>query len=189
MEMNFNEENPVNPCGRDGQSSSAEVLKQLMTELGALLHAHPQHGGIVINYYNSVGQRIDSVNTQNFATDKWLETPKLQETTTTQEIPRQDVMTRAVEKTLESGYWWATTAWAVVYRIYQMKGYTGGIMQFVRDVKEWPWTKKLRIPCTYDSVQKPIVSGKLARSIDKWKEDGASEQMVKLGQTLLDLLN
>lgn len=72
MEMNFNEENPGNPCGRDGQSSSAEVLKQLMTELGALLHAHPQHGGIVINYYNSVGQRIDSVNTQNFATDKWL---------------------------------------------------------------------------------------------------------------------
>ena len=70
--MNFNEENPGNPCGRDGQSSSAEFLKQLMTELGALLHAHPQHGGIVINYYNSVGQRIDSVNTQNFATDKWL---------------------------------------------------------------------------------------------------------------------
>ena len=178
-----------NPNSQDGQSSSAEVLKQLMTELGALLHAHPQHGGIVINYYNSVGQRIDSVNTQNFATEKWLETPKLQATTTTQEVPRQEVMARAVEKTMASGYWWATTAWAVVYRIYQMKGYTGSIRQFVRDVEEWPWQKELRIPCTYDGVQKPIVSGKLSRTIDKWKEDGATDQMLKLGFALLDLLN
>ena len=72
MEMNFKEENPGNPCGHDGQSSSTEGLRQLMAGLSELLKSQPQNGGIVINYYNSVGQRIDSVNTQNFATDKWL---------------------------------------------------------------------------------------------------------------------
>ena len=104
-------------------------------------------------------------------------------------IPPPEAMARAVERTMAQGYWWASTAWAVVYRIYQMKGYSGGIRQFVREVEEWPWQKALAFPCTYDSVQKPIVGGKLMRTIDKWKDDGAMEQMQKLGQALFDLLN
>ena len=104
-------------------------------------------------------------------------------------IPPPEAMARAVERTMAQGYWWASTAWAVVYRIYQMKGYTGGIRQFVREVEEWPWQKKPIFPCNYDSVQKPIVGGKLMRTIDKWKDDGAMEQMQKLGQALFDLLN
>ena len=104
-------------------------------------------------------------------------------------IPPPEAMTRAVERTMAQGYWWASTAWAVVYRVYQMKGYTGGIRQFVREVEEWPWQKKPIFPCNYDSVQKPIVGGKLMRTIDKWKDDGAMEQMQKLGQALFDLLN
>ena len=103
--------------------------------------------------------------------------------------PPPEAMARAVERTMAQGYWWASTAWAVVYRVYQMKGYSSGIRQFVREVKEWPWQKALAFPCTYDSIQKPIVSGKLSGSIDKWKEDGAPEQMQRLGQRLLDLLN
>jgi hypothetical protein len=98
-------------------------------------------------------------------------------------------MARAVERTMAQGFWWASTAWAVVYRVYQMKGYLGGIRQFVREVEEWPWQKKPIFPCNYDSVQKPIVGGKLMRTIDKWKDDGAMEQMQKLGQALFDLLN
>ena len=70
--MNTIEDNPNSQDGLSGQPSPSEILSQMVDKLGALLHAHPQHGGIVINYYNSVGQRIDSVNTQNFATDKWL---------------------------------------------------------------------------------------------------------------------
>ena len=104
-------------------------------------------------------------------------------------IIQPEVMATALEKTMEEGYWWASTAWAVVYRVYQMEGFTGSIRQFVREVKEWPWQKALAFPCTYDSIQKPIVSGKLSGSIDKWKEDGAPEQMERLARRLLDLLN
>ena len=103
--------------------------------------------------------------------------------------PSPEAMARAVERTMAQGYWWASTAWAVVYRVYQMKGYSSGIRQFVREVEEWPWQKKPIFPCNYDSVQKPIVGGKLMRTIDKWKDDGAMEQMQKLGQALFDLLN
>ena len=104
-------------------------------------------------------------------------------------IIQPEVMATALEKTMEEGYWWASTAWAVVYRVYQMEGFTGSIRQFVREVKEWPWQKALAFPCTYDSIQKPIVSGKLSGSIDKWKEDGAPEQMERLARRLFDLLN
>ena len=103
--------------------------------------------------------------------------------------PPSEAMARAVEKTMAQGYWWASTAWAVVYRVYQMKGYTGGIRQFVREVEEWPLQKKPLFPCTYDGIQKPIVSGKLMRTVDKWKDDGAMEQMQKLGKALFNLLN
>ena len=37
----------------------------MVDKLGELLHDHPnRNSNITINYYNSVGQRIDSVTTQ-----------------------------------------------------------------------------------------------------------------------------
>lgn len=58
-------------------------------------------------------------------------------------IIQPEVMAKALERTMEEGYWWANTAWAVAYRIYQMEGFTGSIRQFVREVQEWPWQKTL----------------------------------------------
>lgn len=103
-------------------------------------------------------------------------------------IPSHDRLCRAIEQTMEDGLWWASTAWAVVFRVYQMKGYMGSISQFVREVDECEWKRSLAYQCSYDSVQKPIVSGKLSGNIEKWKEEGVMEQMIKLGNALLDLL-
>ena len=99
-----------------------------------------------------------------------------------------EAMVRAVEQTMTQGYWWANTSWAIVYRVYQMKGYKGSISQFEREIKTWPWKKELVFPCTYDGIQKPLSSGKLTRTIDKWEEDGASKQMINLGEALLNYL-
>ena len=140
---------------------------------------------IEIVYVASGGQHVDTIQSQNIYTYKRQNTSE----ETTSVIPPPEVMARAVERTMAQGFWWASTAWAVVYRVYQMKGYSGGIRQFVREVEEWPWQKKPIFLCNYDSVQKPIVGGKLMRTIDKWKDDGAMEQMQKLGQALFDLLN
>lgn len=103
-------------------------------------------------------------------------------------IPSHERLCRAIEQTMEDGLWWASTAWAVVFRVYQMKGYMGSISQFVREVDECEWKRSLAYQCSYDSVQKPIVSGKLSGNIEKWKEEGVMEQMIKLGMQLLDLL-
>lgn len=104
-------------------------------------------------------------------------------------LPSTEQMCQVVEQTMDNGLWWASTAWAVVFRVYQMKGYQGSIRQFVREVDSWKWNRTMAFPCTYDGIQKPLVSGKLSGSIEKWREEGAMRQMQVLGQALSDLLN
>ena len=171
-------------------SNEEESLLALLWE--SLSNGQRSNAPIVVNInsFNApVGQHNDHVDTVNFSMDKDGIISFEPVRGTGKSITPPEVMAKASEQTMEEGYWWASTAWAVVYRIYQMKGFTGSIRQFVRDVREWPWQKALAFPCTYDSIQKPIVSGKLSGSIDKWKEDGASEQMQRLAHRLLDLLN
>lgn len=89
---------------------------------------------------------------------------------------------------MSEGLWWASTAWAVVYRIYQMKGYKGNISQFILAVSQWVWNKEPDFACTYDAIQKPIASGKMIGNIEKWQGNGATEQMIRLGNYLLEHL-
>jgi len=170
-----------------GDMLPADVLTMLNEALERLHRAGHinQCSKIEFVYVAPGGQHVETIQSQNIYTYKRQSASE----ETTSVIPPPEVMARAVELTMVQGYWWASTAWAVVYRVYQMKGYLGGIRQFVREVEEWPWQKKPIFPCNYDSVQKPIVGGKLMRTIDKWKDDGAMEQMQKLGQALFDLLN
>jgi hypothetical protein len=73
--MNNMEDNPNGQEGLSGEPSPSEILSQMVDKLGELLNDHPnKNGNITINYYNSVGQRIDSVTTQNFSSDKWFKT-------------------------------------------------------------------------------------------------------------------
>ena len=196
--MSFKEDNPNNQEGLSGQPSPAEIIRQMVDRLGELLHNHPnKNGNITINYYNSVGQRIDSVTTQNFASDKWLKTSsdaavddkKQEEREHNDKTPPPKVMAWAVEKTIRDGHWWGNVSWSVVFRIYQMKGYQGSISQFVRDVSQWPFTMHISFECNDDAVGKPIRSGKIIRSLDKWAEDGASSQFVILGEALMEALS
>ena len=165
----------------DNNEDALEFINRLLEQLHQA--GHTNNGSkIEIVYVASGGQHVETqINIGAHPNEGSEESTSV--------TPPPEAMARAVERTMAQGYWWASTAWAVVYRVYQMKGYTGSISQFVREVEEWPWQKKPIFPCNYDSVQKPIVGGKLMRTIDKWKDDGAMEQMQKLGQALFDLLN
>ena len=165
----------------DNDEDALEFINRLLERLHQADYIN-QGSKIEIVYVASGGQHVETQIKIGAHPNEGSEEP-------TSVTPPPEVMARAVERTMAQGYWWASTAWAVVYRVYQMKGYSGGIRQFVREVEEWPWQKKPIFPCNYDSVQKPIVGGKLMRTIDKWKDDGAMEQMQKLGQALFDLLN
>ena len=101
-------------------------------------------------------------------------------------LPAIDQMKKAVQTTIDQGYWWASRAWAVVYRVWQMKGYNGSISEFVREVSEWKL--KSDYECNYDAVQKPIASGVLSGLPERWKAQGAQGQAVKLAEALLDEL-
>lgn len=102
------------------------------------------------------------------------------------QLPTADQMKQAVQATMEQGYWWASRAWAVVFRVYQMKGYCGSISEFVREVETW--NLKTEHDCSYDAVQKPIASGILSGMPERWKDQGAQGQAVKLAKALLEEL-
>lgn len=127
----------------------------------------PYAGIVITNRPNTIGASPD-VSTR----EKQLE-----------ELPTREEMIQAITRTVRDGYWWAARAWAVVYRVYQIKGYMSGVSQFVREVKEWK--VKTGFDCTYDSVQKPIAQGVFIGSPDKWVANGAQGQAVKLAQALL----
>ena len=103
------------------------------------------------------------------------------------QLPTTGQMKQAVEATVTQGYWWASRAWAVVYRVWQMKGYMKSYADFAREVGEWGL--KTGFECTYDAIQKPIAQGMFSGLPDKWTSQGAPGQAVKLAEALLDELN
>lgn len=103
------------------------------------------------------------------------------------QLPAPEQMKQAVEATVGQGYWWSSRAWAVVYRVYQMKGYMKGYTQFAREVNEWGI--KTGFECNYDAVQKPIATGMFSGMPDKWIEQGAQGQAVKLAYALIQELD
>ena len=99
------------------------------------------------------------------------------------ELPSREALIQAVTATEKEGLWWSSRSWAVVYRVYQMKGYKGSISEFVREVEAW--NLKTDYKCDYDAVRKPVASGILIGTPDRWKANGAQGQTVKLAEALL----
>ena len=98
-------------------------------------------------------------------------------------VPIKDQMKMAVAETLKQGFWWSNRSWAVVYRIYQIKGYKNSISQFVQEVEDWHL--ETTYSCNYDAVQKPLASGMYAGKPDSWEANGVQRQAVMLAKALL----
>ena len=186
--MNHNEEVPDFLDGL-GDMLPADVLKKVNELLEQLHRKDKDHqGSNIINIYASGSQHIDN---QYVFDGKVLEksfNTNQREGESKSEIPPPEAMVWAVEKTIKDGHWWGNVSWSVVYRIYQMKGYLGTVSQFVRDVSRWSFTMHIRYDCNDDAVGKPIRTGKISRSLDKWAEDGASSQFIILGEALMKAL-
>ena len=180
--MNHNEEVP-DFLGRLGDMLPADVLKVVNELLERVHRKDKDHQGSPVFIYAPGSQYVDKqFNFGDKAMGKHPIPPD------GQELPAPETMVWAVEKTIRDGHWWGNISWSVVYRIYQMKGYQGTISQFVRDVSRWPFTMHIRYDCNDDAVGKPIRTGKISRSLDKWAEDGASSQFIILGKALMKAL-
>ena len=103
------------------------------------------------------------------------------------QLPSEEQMKQAVTKTMLQGLWWSSRSWAVVYRVYQMKGYMHSFAHFAREVKDWEIDTGYE--CNYDAIQKPISTGVYSGMPDKWEENGAQKQAVKLASSLLEILD
>lgn len=97
------------------------------------------------------------------------------------QLPSQERMKKAIMETMSQGLWWSSRSWAVVYRVYQMKGYMHSFAHFAREVKDWEIDTGYE--CNYDAIQKPISTGVYSGMPDKWEENGAQKQAVKLASS------
>lgn len=142
---------------------------------------NPRIQKTVNNYFNApIGNYYEYVE-NNYAGSG----PEKQEKMFPQ-LPTCEQMEQAVKGSVAQGCWWSNRAWAVVYRVWQMRGYMNSIAQFVREVNEWE--VKTGFECNYDAVQKPIAQGILSGMPDKWVEQGSQIQTVKLAKSLIDEL-
>jgi hypothetical protein len=167
----------------DNDEETLEFINRLLERLHQAGHAN-QGSKIEIVYVAPGAQHVETIQTQNVYTYK---RPSASGETTSV-TPPPEAMARAVERTMAQGYWWASTAWAVVYRVYQMKGYGGGFSQFVKEVATWPRTRQWEMECNFDAVQKPVSSGRLSGMPETWRANGAQEQATKLAFALMEEL-
>ncbi len=183
--MNHNEEVP-DFLGGLGDMLPADVLKKVNELLERVHRKDKDHQGSPVFVYAPGSQYVDKQFNIG-AYPRPLPKGKGVDSTATASHP-------ALHKggdlpaPIKDGHWWGNVSWSVVYRIYQMKGYQGTVSQFVRDVSQWPFTMQIRYDCNDDAVGKPIRTGKISRSLDKWAEDGASSQFIILGEALMKAL-
>ena len=102
------------------------------------------------------------------------------------DLPSADQMSEAISFTVKQGMWWSNRSWAVVCRVYQMKGFFGSISDFVNEAAGWP--VKIRYKCNYDAVQKAMAKGTMIGDPVQWERRGAPKQAVILAQALLSFL-
>ena len=113
---------------------------------------------ITNNFYGPIGQYIQHVEHNHFGmTDEGNFHFDDADGETAQhrlfpDLPTQETMCQAVAAAVRDGLWYGNQAWAVVFRAYQLKGYLGGMSEFVREVKAWPM--EMAATCSYDAVQK-----------------------------------
>ena len=149
------------------------------------------------NYYflKPVGQFIEHVDTVNFSMDKdgnfhfenvgqvnkqnaaGESKPKERKAT-------KEMMSKAMLKTLQDGYWKAARAWAIVYQVYCIWGYKGTQQDFIDEVKTWPDVDKNHYVCNRDAATKLSAKYNFSKDIKKWKEDGVMEVYCILGEKL-----
>ena len=139
----------------------------------------PKKGTITNNFYGPVGQVI---NNYDHKADG-----ECSQSDCFPDLPTREEMIRAIKESVKQGLWWSNRSWAVVYRVWQMKGYMRGFTQFANEVNDWGLD--IGFDCNYDAVQKPITSGALVGNPDIWIANGAQPQAVNLANALLELLS
>ncbi len=204
MKQKNMENNQERPGRHDGWEnlSQAEIIRMAKELVRELQSEMGKGGSISLTYVAPGAQLIEHLDTQNVyqgGRATGMAAPASTEKTDTEDkltwsdethpptLPTAESMARAVETTMTAGYWWANTAWAVVYRVYQMLGYRGGYSQFVRQVESWPRSRQWKMACRYDAVQKPVSSGRLDGSPEEWEHRAGLRQAARLGNALLHL--
>ena len=105
------------------------------------------------------------------------------------QLPEAAVMAKAVEATVAEGLWATNTCWSVVYMVYRMRGYNGGVSDFVREVDTWPFKRPIGFSCNRDSVGKPIREGRMSMHLERWLGNGVQRTFCRLAEALIESID
>lgn len=165
------------------------LAKELLSEAQRI---HPD-GGIILTYVAPGAQNIQHLDSQIInqgVNDNHSANRQTNEAVVEKDyapsIPSREVMVKAIEKTVSDGLWATSTCWSVVYVVYRMLGYEGGVSGFVREVESWQFTKPLRYKCNRDSVGKPLRDKRMSFNLNRWLDDGVQKPFYLLAVALLD---
>ena len=91
----------------------------------------------------------------------------------------------AIER--NQAYFWAQSAWAVVYCVCRdILGMPDNMAEFERYIKKLPFTKALAYDCPEGTIQKTLLNNQYMRmSIHKWKNSGGKDRAVLLAEKLV----
>ena len=103
-------------------------------------------------------------------------------------LPKPKRMAEVVEETMAEALWYGSTGWAVVYRVYQRAGFNGSYSEFVREARDWPWSRKINYLPTDDAVGKPLRDGKMLAEIEDWEDEGVPKRNRLLAYALMKKL-
>ena len=186
--MNNKEVDPEN-LGGLGDMLPADVLEKLNQLLEMLHQTEGDKKGSTVIIYAPGSQYVDTqINIEAYPhpLPKGGENIKEREKGTEDRTPPPDVMAMAVEKTINNGLWATNTCWSVVYVVYRILGYDGGISEFVREVESWKFTKTLKYKCNRDSVGKPLRDRRMSYNLNHWLNDGVQRPFYLLAVALLE---
>lgn len=107
-----------------------------------------------------------------------------EETSAPKKVATKEMMSRAAKVTLEAGYWKAQRSWSVVYIVYGIWGYQGGVTEFLDEVPEWPDGVNKSMVCNRDAVEKLRNKYNFTKNIEEWSSNGIPEQYCILGEQL-----
>lgn len=99
-------------------------------------------------------------------------------------VATKEMMSRAAKTTHEAGYWKAQRSWSVVYEVYVIWGYKGGVSDFLDEVPGWPDEVDKSTTCNRDAVEKLRNKFNFTKKIEEWRGNGVPEQYCILGEQL-----
>ena len=117
------------------------------------------HGDIINNFYNTVNKVVNNYGTINEYGPENYGGKEKDSTNEDKPVPTFDEMMQVFKVTHKKGYWSSSRSWGVGFQLWQIWGFKGTKMEFVKMVANNDDAKLFDHACNQDAVYKMMSKG------------------------------